>query len=367
MNTPTTLFIWFAKNEGRQQRGEHYIRAWTGDAAQVPTLQEQHGEPLVYRAISDAAGAPTTPVELLGVEDELKNGDGFWRTCSGCHETEDGHPVGHYPFSAILNCDLGAGCSECGGIGAVWDNTDYGAMADAWDAQEVAREQAEEAQKQIMRFDIIGNLINPDPNGMYVRYEDHARLAAPVAPAAPTSVDFDLAVKHEIARAMESGSVNKVINAVLAARHVAADAAAPSEAEFKNFHRLLCDRFGYVHDERDWKRDQLSLIECIANWRDQFEFLDVQNHTARRAMRKIMARLTELLDEDRFAEIEEIVRNAGVEPPPVSAQADEHVAYIEGDRCTARTAMERSHRGVQLPGRHETLCPRLSTTSSVIG
>ena len=35
-------------------------------------------------------------------------------------------------------------------------------------------------------------------------------------------------------------------------------------ADFKNFHRLLCERFGYTHDERDWQRDQLSLIEHIA-------------------------------------------------------------------------------------------------------
>ncbi|CAE6967732.1 hypothetical protein [Paraburkholderia domus] len=33
---------------------------------------------------------------------------------------------------------------------------------------------------------------------------------------------------------------------------------------FKNFHRLLCERFNYVHDEKDWRRDQLSLIEHIA-------------------------------------------------------------------------------------------------------
>ncbi len=33
---------------------------------------------------------------------------------------------------------------------------------------------------------------------------------------------------------------------------------------FKNFHRVLCERFGYGHDEVDWERDQLSLIEWIA-------------------------------------------------------------------------------------------------------
>lgn len=40
---------------------------------------------------------------------------------------------------------------------------------------------------------------------------------------------------------------------------------APDDSHsFKNFHRLLCERFGYTHDEKDWRRDQLSLIEHIA-------------------------------------------------------------------------------------------------------
>ncbi len=33
---------------------------------------------------------------------------------------------------------------------------------------------------------------------------------------------------------------------------------------FKNFHRSLCARFGYTHDEIDWRRDQVSLEEHIA-------------------------------------------------------------------------------------------------------
>lgn len=37
-----------------------------------------------------------------------------------------------------------------------------------------------------------------------------------------------------------------------------------AQASFKNFHRGLCERFGYVHDEKDWQRDQLSLSEHIA-------------------------------------------------------------------------------------------------------
>lgn len=44
--------------------------------------------------------------------------------------------------------------------------------------------------------------------------------------------------------------------------------AAPQEGEdshaFKNFHRSLCARFGYTHDENDWRRDLASLEEHIA-------------------------------------------------------------------------------------------------------
>ena len=42
------------------------------------------------------------------------------------------------------------------------------------------------------------------------------------------------------------------------------DGYAQAAHEFKNFHRLLCERFGYVHDDEHWRRDQLSLIEWIA-------------------------------------------------------------------------------------------------------
>lgn len=53
---------------------------------------------------------------------------------------------------------------------------------------------------------------------------------------------------------------------------------------------------------------------------DQFEHLDVQNHAYRRTMQTIMARLTSLLDEDQFAEIEGLVKSVGVEPPVASKE-----------------------------------------------
>ncbi|TDV39576.1 hypothetical protein C7405_101695 [Paraburkholderia caballeronis] len=94
--------------------------AWKDMLAAVPTP-----------TVADALVAPGIPVELLSVQETIESGDGFWRSCSGCHATNEGAETGLYPYSSILKCYLGSGCSECGGIGAVWDNTDYGAMADA--------------------------------------------------------------------------------------------------------------------------------------------------------------------------------------------------------------------------------------------
>ncbi|KWU16275.1 hypothetical protein [Achromobacter xylosoxidans] len=67
-------------------------------------------------------------LELRGVPETINEGDGFWRSCTGCHELNEGRDTG--PYSAVLRSHLGQGCSECGGIGAIWDSTDYQAMAD---------------------------------------------------------------------------------------------------------------------------------------------------------------------------------------------------------------------------------------------
>lgn len=63
---------------------------------------------------------------------EAMEGGGFWKSCSGCHESNEGVPTGTY--SKELKCFLGGGCYECGGIGAIWDNTDYSAFGEPSDA-----------------------------------------------------------------------------------------------------------------------------------------------------------------------------------------------------------------------------------------
>ncbi len=54
-------------------------------------------------------------------------------SCSGCFETEDGHPVGSYPWDNKAKCYVGAGCEECGYTGkrrnVVWIPIDI----NAWD------------------------------------------------------------------------------------------------------------------------------------------------------------------------------------------------------------------------------------------
>lgn len=62
---------------------------------------------------------------------------GFWASCTGCHELNDGYPTG--PWSVKYECNLGLGCDECCGVGAVWDDTDYNAMVDFILALDAAR------------------------------------------------------------------------------------------------------------------------------------------------------------------------------------------------------------------------------------
>jgi hypothetical protein len=76
------------------------------------------------------------------------------------------------------------------------------------------------------------------------------QCAAHIGPETPATIDgLPLAVRRVVLERDE-------------ARVALASA---SDHKFKNFHRLLCERFGYVHDEKDWKRDQVSSIEWIAS------------------------------------------------------------------------------------------------------
>lgn len=96
------------------------------------------------------------PIELSNVAETLAEGGGFWRTCSGCYESEDGYPNGYYPHSTVFNCTLGGGCTECGGIGAVWDDTDYEAMGRDFERAEM------QADEKFIYDDICDERIRQD-------------------------------------------------------------------------------------------------------------------------------------------------------------------------------------------------------------
>lgn len=74
------------------------------------------------------------------------------------------------------------------------------------------------------------------------------------------------------------------------------------------------------------------------------EALDVENHRLRHAMQKVMARLTNLLDEDQFGNIESIVEEAGVTPPQPAEQPSTSPAVLEAELIAAlRWAIDEAH------------------------
>jgi len=131
------------KQQGGEVRGDAraQFEAWALRRG-LSLVRDQHYSGRQYYAYNDvelafeayqaalAARQPgaQVPVELACVAETLAHGEGLWMTCSGCHESNEGVPTG--PYSQIMQCHLGNGCDECGGIGATWDTTDYQQMAD---------------------------------------------------------------------------------------------------------------------------------------------------------------------------------------------------------------------------------------------
>jgi hypothetical protein len=79
------------------------------------------------------------PIELADVAHELADGSGSWMPCSGCYETSDGYNVAGFPYSDVFRCNLGGGCRECGGIGAVWGEAASASLESALASQQGSR------------------------------------------------------------------------------------------------------------------------------------------------------------------------------------------------------------------------------------
>ncbi|MCA0850074.1 hypothetical protein [Salipiger thiooxidans] len=101
----------------------------------IADITEHGATPSRVKKITNALRAVTAERDRLREAREpiLQNvepDDGCWVSCSGCHETNEGYETGHYAYSPVFKCYVGCGCRECGGLGVIWDSTDYSAMGD---------------------------------------------------------------------------------------------------------------------------------------------------------------------------------------------------------------------------------------------
>lgn len=57
------------------------------------------------------------------VAEVMSEDGGCWTACSGCQESDEGHvSIKYYPYNPVFQCQPGGGCSECGGIGVLWQD-----------------------------------------------------------------------------------------------------------------------------------------------------------------------------------------------------------------------------------------------------
>jgi hypothetical protein len=71
------------------------------------------------------AATPSAVLDHLSerVAEIMREDGGCWHACSGCQESVDGCvSFNDYPYSEVFQCQPGGGCSECGGIGVLWED-----------------------------------------------------------------------------------------------------------------------------------------------------------------------------------------------------------------------------------------------------
>jgi len=171
-----------SKDEALRLLGE--IETWAADQGSIDADAMARKCSEVAAALSWPSGADAEAIDANLVADAMDGGKGFWRPCSGCHELNEGYPTG--PFSKALKCNLGLGCHECGGIGAIWDTVDYADMGDFLAAPPLP-EPVTVAPDLVERFTPTWSggcgmkthaHMQPASWGDWVRYIDYATLSA---------------------------------------------------------------------------------------------------------------------------------------------------------------------------------------------
>ncbi|MFD1034119.1 hypothetical protein ACFQ15_05590 [Sphingomonas hankookensis] len=107
--------------------GQH-IRKWARDPFAGSTEYAAIATPIADDAVVTISGKTLHDyVDRAYVRQRIgelmEEGDGFWRACCGCQESTDGCvSATDYPYNETFRCHPGSGCSECGGIGVLWDD-----------------------------------------------------------------------------------------------------------------------------------------------------------------------------------------------------------------------------------------------------
>lgn len=121
-------------------RGGRYTEALrTLDETLTIALPREHARAALY-STPPQGKAEAVGDELEAVPRVMAESGGWWRSCTGCLDSDDGHPTGHYPYSDIFKCRLGGGCHECGGLGVTWESGRGLEMFDAHAAPTAASE-----------------------------------------------------------------------------------------------------------------------------------------------------------------------------------------------------------------------------------
>ena len=101
------------------REAEDDVRAGRGDRNPIVQAFARHRQQAEARATS-GAGEDTLTKHVAEV---MAEDGGCWMACSGCQESDEGYvSEKYYPFSPIFRCQPGGGCSECGGIGVLWED-----------------------------------------------------------------------------------------------------------------------------------------------------------------------------------------------------------------------------------------------------
>ncbi|MFQ6776923.1 hypothetical protein V6Z69_17090 [Cereibacter sphaeroides] len=109
------------------------------DLAEITRLRAELARERAHRGCSGEAVPPTWQAVADDVARVLSEDCGAWVSCTGCYATDEGYPTAG--ADPVFGCALGMGCRECGGLGAVWDPTDWSALA-VEDEGELSRDAA---------------------------------------------------------------------------------------------------------------------------------------------------------------------------------------------------------------------------------